>query len=202
MLQDTETGLYYLQSRYYEPALGRFIIADTVYDTGAGLQGYNLFLYCGNNPTNRIDASGNSSIELTDADITDDQVSERESGRNNVAQSGTYSSGQGLKSCANTANASVSGKGPVAGTKKHTAFAMEVNKLGNPYFRTEVSYSNGSEVYHGYRGSIRFDVLQVDSKGNPVAAWDLKTGTAILTESRIAQMQARSGLYIPIHMVK
>ena len=55
---DTETGLYYLQSRYYNPTWGRFINADGYASTGQGIIGNNMFAYCGNNPTNCIDRSG------------------------------------------------------------------------------------------------------------------------------------------------
>ena len=55
---DTETGLYYLQSRYYNPGWGRFINADAYASTGQGIIGNNMFAYCGNNPTNCIDRSG------------------------------------------------------------------------------------------------------------------------------------------------
>ena len=59
-IYDTETGLYYLQSRYYNPTWGRFINAD---DPGyMGVDGtpvsYNLFAYCGNNPVMGFDPSG------------------------------------------------------------------------------------------------------------------------------------------------
>ena len=47
---DTETGLYYLQSRYYNPEWGRFINADGYVSTGQGLLGNNMFAYCLNNP--------------------------------------------------------------------------------------------------------------------------------------------------------
>ncbi len=55
---DTETGLYYVSSRYYDPVTGRFVNADGYVSTGQGLTGYNMFAYCGNNPVNRKDPSG------------------------------------------------------------------------------------------------------------------------------------------------
>jgi len=57
---DQETGLYYLQSRYYDPAVRRFINADSVSTTSRGFLGYNMFAYCGNNPITRTDESGES----------------------------------------------------------------------------------------------------------------------------------------------
>ena len=57
---DEETGLYYLQSRYYNPTWGRFINADSVVsNVGGDVQGNNLFAYCFNNPVNMIDLTGN-----------------------------------------------------------------------------------------------------------------------------------------------
>ncbi len=55
---DRETGFYYLNSRYYDPKIGRFINADSYVSTGQGIVGYNMFAYCGNNPVNREDAAG------------------------------------------------------------------------------------------------------------------------------------------------
>lgn len=55
---DTETGLYYCQSRYYDPALGRFLNADAFASTGQGIIGNNMFAYCKNNPIQYMDASG------------------------------------------------------------------------------------------------------------------------------------------------
>ena len=56
---DTETGLYYLQSRYYDPEIGRWINADSVVaGVGGDVKGYNLFAYCFNNPINMSDSSG------------------------------------------------------------------------------------------------------------------------------------------------
>ena len=55
---DDETGLYYLQSRYYDPEVGRFISADAYLSTSQGFTGNNMFAYCGSNPVNRIDKEG------------------------------------------------------------------------------------------------------------------------------------------------
>ena len=57
---DSETKLYYLQSRYYDPETCRFINVDNaISGIGGSLQGYNLFAYCMNNPVNMDDADGN-----------------------------------------------------------------------------------------------------------------------------------------------
>ena len=55
---DTETGFYYLQSRYYDPEICRFINADSYASTGQGLLGYNMFAYCQNNPIAFADYNG------------------------------------------------------------------------------------------------------------------------------------------------
>ncbi len=58
-ISPAETRLYYLNSRYYDPEVGRFISADGVVSgAGGSVQGYNLFSYCMNNPVNMSDESG------------------------------------------------------------------------------------------------------------------------------------------------
>ena len=58
---DTETSLYYLQSRYYDPFAGRFLNADVYCDTESGTPlSTNMFAYCENNAINNVDYSGNS----------------------------------------------------------------------------------------------------------------------------------------------
>ena len=66
---DAETGFYYLQSRYYDPAICRFINADTYLSTGQGILGHNMFTYCGNNPVNYCDSSGRFFFTLLGAVI-------------------------------------------------------------------------------------------------------------------------------------
>ena len=55
---DADTGFYYLQSRYYDTAICRFINADRYTDTGEKLVGYNMFVYCNNNSIVYTDFSG------------------------------------------------------------------------------------------------------------------------------------------------
>lgn len=55
---DNETGIYYLQSRYYNPEWGRFINADSYLGTQGEILSFNLFAYCSNNPVNRNDPNG------------------------------------------------------------------------------------------------------------------------------------------------
>ncbi len=47
-----------MQSRYYNPEIGRFLNADNYPSTGQGLTGNNMFAYCGNNPVSRKDDGG------------------------------------------------------------------------------------------------------------------------------------------------
>ena len=55
---DTDTGLFYLQSRYYNPEIGRFINADALVSTVQGFIGNNMYAYCGNNPVVFFDPTG------------------------------------------------------------------------------------------------------------------------------------------------
>ena len=54
---DAESGLYYLNSRYYDPETGRFLNADGIIGSG-GIIGYNMFAACNNNPVMLSDPSG------------------------------------------------------------------------------------------------------------------------------------------------
>lgn len=56
---DSETGFYYLKSRYYSPELGRFISADGEIGQVGDTMVMNLFAYCRNNPINLSDEGGN-----------------------------------------------------------------------------------------------------------------------------------------------
>ena len=65
-IYDEETGLYYLRSRYYNPGVGRFVNADSMFGKLAGLKTHNLYEYCLSTPICRSDASGNTSADAYD----------------------------------------------------------------------------------------------------------------------------------------
>ena len=82
---DTDLEMYYLQSRYYDAKICRFINADSaLYHS---MLGYNLFAYCGNNPVTRIDPTGEF-FELND--IVGDEFTLEGAGAGGYGASGNY----------------------------------------------------------------------------------------------------------------
>ena len=58
-ITDEETGLYYCSSRYYGPEVGRWISPDSIeYLDPKSINGFNLYMYCLNNPVMYVDSSG------------------------------------------------------------------------------------------------------------------------------------------------
>ena len=61
---DTETSLYYLQSRYYDPETCRFINMDAYFIAGDYFVGKDMYAYCLNNPIMYVDPTGYNSEDL------------------------------------------------------------------------------------------------------------------------------------------
>ena len=62
---DSDLGMYYLQSRYYDANICRFINADCYVSTGQGILSVNMYAYCGNNPVMGYDPFGMWTISFS-----------------------------------------------------------------------------------------------------------------------------------------
>ena len=61
-MTDREADLVYMQSRHYDPDLGRFLQADTLRLASLTTQGINRYVYTENDPVNRSDPTGASEL--------------------------------------------------------------------------------------------------------------------------------------------
>ena len=68
---DAETKFYYLQSRYYDASVGRFVNSDESTNIGLGdnLRSFDLYTYTENNPVSMIDEAGYAAINVICAAI-------------------------------------------------------------------------------------------------------------------------------------
>ncbi len=63
---DTESALYFLRARYYDPQTGRFISRDPIKGTMMDSRTQNPYVYTANNPINYSDPSGEFWMELVE----------------------------------------------------------------------------------------------------------------------------------------
>ncbi|MBO5357104.1 MAG: hypothetical protein J6A95_04980 [Clostridia bacterium] len=61
---DSETNFYYLNSRYYDPEIKRFISADVHLSTSEKVNSFNLYAYCENSPISNVDPKGESALAI------------------------------------------------------------------------------------------------------------------------------------------
>ncbi|MBR4249271.1 MAG: RHS repeat-associated core domain-containing protein [Verrucomicrobia bacterium] len=59
---DYDTALYYFRARWYEPETGRWLSPDPIGISG----GLNLYTFCGNDPVNFVDPTGNGGVQFGD----------------------------------------------------------------------------------------------------------------------------------------
>ncbi len=137
---DYDLGLYYLNSRYYDPVVGRFINADSFVSTGQGIIGNNMFAYCLNNPIMASDPSGQIGIILLGlaigvcSQVVSDLVTSATTGSLEFSSWETYvgSAVGGLVGCVVT---------PVVGP----VYAASIDSAVSTFI------GNGLEIAHGKR---------------------------------------------------
>lgn len=64
-IYDKNTGLYYLNARYYDPENGRFISQDTKRESIDEPNTWHLYAYCANDPINMVDYNGHAAATFT-----------------------------------------------------------------------------------------------------------------------------------------
>ncbi|NLG82322.1 MAG: hypothetical protein GX490_07400 [Bacilli bacterium] len=60
--KDVEISLYYLNSRYYNPEVGRFLNADGLIGSVGDILGHNIYAYTQNKPVMMVDPNGEFAI--------------------------------------------------------------------------------------------------------------------------------------------
>jgi hypothetical protein len=96
----------------------------------------------------------------------------------------------------NTVQSLGPGAGPIFGIRAHVEFGRRVKELNIPGIReagVEQSFSLGADAQYGLEGSVRTDVVLRDREGIPIAVYDLKTGNARLTPSRVREIRDALG---------
>ena len=178
---DTSIGLYYLNSRYYDPETGRFLNEDLVsYLEPETIGGINLYAYCLNDPVNYIDPSGHfpalllsviismsvSLLAETASDLLDDgKLNSNLNDYLGAAVSGAIAGlGRGLIS-----TALLSGIGEVL---SQTFITNEINGLGEAAsvfaitaFSSAVGYGIGKGVQR-FGGNAKFKSIIGNSTKN------------------------------------
>jgi hypothetical protein len=102
-----------------------------------------------------------------------------------------------LSILAETVQSLGSGAGPIFGIQAHFEFANRVKELNIPGIReegVEQSFSLGEAARYGLAGSVRTDVVLRDRFGIPIAVYDLKTGNAKLSPSRVREIRDAVGV--------
>jgi hypothetical protein len=89
------------------------------------------------------------------------------------------------------------GSGALYGTRIHHAFAESVRAANLPGISVETSFADGIETFYGMLGSNRTDVILragSDGAGEVLAIWDVKTGAATLSPSRLRSLRSAVGV--------
>jgi RHS repeat-associated protein len=137
-VNDPDTGLVYMQARYYDPSVGRFISTDPVGPEASNLANFNRFAYANNNPIVNMDPDGRctgSSLSNSDGSC--------------LGGGGGFTAGAGYTTFVNSADSAGGGKSSYtqdSGVAKQ-AIASANNALKDAYKTTYRSIDSAEKVY-------------------------------------------------------
>ncbi|UPG85994.1 RHS repeat-associated core domain-containing protein [Luteibacter aegosomatis] len=63
-VDDSDANLVYMQARYYDPTIGRFLSVDPAQSEPGKVSEFNRYAYAINNPVNNVDTDGRQSVPL------------------------------------------------------------------------------------------------------------------------------------------
>jgi RHS repeat-associated protein len=145
-VNDADTGLVYMQQRYYDPIAGRFLSQDPVTTDAATGSAFNRYAYAQNNPYRYTDPDGREPGDAAKQTYASE-------GWTTVYQAGSSSGGGGGRSGANTVQGQVSGiahafatNGKLDGERNSTELAAMVLGLAIP----------GGEAVAAAKGAANF----------------------------------------------
>jgi RHS repeat-associated protein len=131
---DPETGLQYLNARYYDPDLGRFLSPDT-YDPYLPGVDFNRYAYAGNDPVNGSDPTGHATTSWTNSsggtstgNWTSSGQAAKESSGYAYGYSNIFGSFTAWKNANGTQSRIWSGPSGSAGASTASAYASAVNR--------------------------------------------------------------------------
>ena len=157
--------MYYLQSRYYDPSIGRFINADEYVSTGLGLLGFNMFAYTDNNPVNRIDVDGRRWTHFQGVNTT------RAVQTHNISQSRRWARSQGIIPAQRgaswvptSAQRAVGVRTTTVNGQRYLDFTVPINDALDNVIQQALPFGENS------RGRMRWFISQVNHR----APWDIK----------------------------
>ena len=159
---DSETGFYYLLSRYYDPETGRFINADKYISTGQGFLSFNMYNYCLNNPVKRTDSLGGASCTcnpwrpLKGCPNHGFFKNTKSFSDYNYALLGVVKGVTGYK------NTDISGTSP------------KIGSVQSPYLNSDGSYSLYDNRRHNPNSVFHEQAFSVDASG---PSWDIANGS-------------------------
>ena len=184
---DSETGLYYLNSRYYDPVVGRFINMDSAVITNNEALYCNIYIYCANNPIGRRDSSGCSffDVPLSMADRMQMSQSMLDSyyAAKNAAQNSSAIPEKPSVLFDTITNASVGSDALNLSVKDQTKLTHRQSSTGQYYFNSVPKYPNTT------KGTKIISKVAVAASAVSTA-WDMGT---ILTNNQLNNNQKALG---------
>ena len=167
---DTETGLYYLSSRYYDPQVGRFINADGQINADS-MSGYNLFAYCYNNPISLCDSAGTRPIlnMSVHSESADERKLSTEYMHETIREKNNY---QKAQMTAFAAIVYAESGGENSKTKKAVAHSIN-NRIKNQHWTRPqdiieaISYPGQYEAYENFRYQAAMEYLNTGKISTP-----------------------------------